>query len=168
MSAVFGACNSVTTRKIGDSEHSVTLILYPMIGNVVVGALLMLLVYQPMPGKALLICAAVGVLSVTGHLILIKAFRITEAQFIAPMQYSQIIWASIFGYIFFEEQIKYTTVAGTLIIIFSGVLFIWRELTISVNKPVLKTRNVRMSGGPPLASVEADEAEENSEEPCLR
>ena len=94
--AVLGACNSITTRKIGDSEHSVTLILYPMLGNVLVSTVLLAFVYQPMPGSALLVCAAVGLLSVAGHLLLIRAFRMTEAQFVAPTQYSQIIWASVF------------------------------------------------------------------------
>jgi S-adenosylmethionine uptake transporter len=155
--AVLGACNSINTRKIGDSEHSVTLILYPMIGNVLVSAGLVYFVYQPMPGSALVICAAVGLLSVAGHLLLIRAFRTTEAQFVGPMQYSQIIWASIYGVLFFNEPVKSSTVLGSLVIIFSGVLFIWRELTASVNRPVLRTRNVRMSGGPPLPPVETDD-----------
>jgi S-adenosylmethionine uptake transporter len=73
------------------------------------------------------------------------------------MQYSQIIWASIYGVLFFNEPVKSSTVLGSLVIIFSGVLFIWRELTASVNRPVLRTRNVRMSGGPPLPPVETDD-----------
>ncbi len=156
LAAILGACNSITTRKIGDTEHSVTLILYPMMGNVLVSAVLLTFVYQPMPGRALLVCALIGLLSVAGHLLLIRAFRMTEAQFVAPTQYSQIIWASIFGALFFNEPIKSTTVYGTLIIMFSGVLFIWRELTASANRPVLRTRNMRMSGGPPLPPVESD------------
>ncbi len=156
MSAVFGACNSINTRKIGDTEHSATLLLFPMIGNVLLSGVLMYFVYTPMPGYALLVCALVGLLSVTGHKILISAFRTTEAQFIAPTQYSQILWASLFGVVFFNETLQTTTVVGSIIIILSGVLFIWRELSVSVNMPVLKTRNVRASGGPPLVSVEAD------------
>lgn len=161
LSAVFGACNSINTRKIGNTEHSSTLLIYPMLGNVMVSAVLMYFVYKPMPGFALFTCAGIGLLSVVGHKILISAFRTTEAQFIAPMQYSQIIWASFYGAFFFNEPVKSTTVFGSLIIIFSGVLFIWRELRISTNMPVLKTRNVRSSGGPPLPSVEVD-IEENT------
>lgn len=156
LSAVFGACNSINTRKIGDTEHSATLLIYPMLGNVLVSAVLMYFVYTPMPGIALLTCAAVGLLSVAGHTILISAFRSTEAQFIAPTQYSQIIWASIFGALFFNEPLQTTTIVGSLVIILSGVLFIWRELVASTNMPVLKSRNVRSSGGPTLPSVEAD------------
>ncbi len=155
LSAVFGACNSINTRKIGDTEHSSTLLIYPMLGNVLVSAALMYFVYTPMPGTALMTCALIGLLSVAGHRILISAFRSTEAQFIAPTQYSQIIWASIFGTLFFNEPMKATTIVGSLVIILSGVLFIWRELVASTIMPVLKTRNVR-SGGPSLPSVEAD------------
>lgn len=102
----------------------------------------------------------VGLLSMAGHMILIKAFRTTEAQFIAPTQYSQILWASVYGALFFNEPVKTATVVGSVIIIFSGVLFIWRELVTSTNMPVLRTRNMRTSGAPPLVSVEADDKDE--------
>ncbi len=166
LAAVFAACNSINTRKIGNTEHSATLLIYPMLGNVLVSAALMIFVYKPMPGVALLTCALIGLLSVAGHRILISAFRNTEAQFIAPTQYSQIIWASIFGTLFFNEPLRTTTVVGSMVIILSGVLFIWRELVTSTNMPVLKSRNVRASGGPPLVSVEVDKGtpEEHSSE----
>ena len=134
-----------------------------MIGNVLISASLMYFVYTPMPGTALFICAIVGILSVTGHRILISAFRTTEAQFIAPTQYSQIIWASIFGALFFNEPVVFSTIVGSVVIILSGILFIWRELSVSSNMPVLKTRNVRASGGPLLTSVEADSGDNSKD-----
>lgn len=165
MSAIFGACNSITTRKIGNSEHSVTLILYPMLGNIVLSGFLMIPVYNAIDGHTLAVCALVGMLSVAGQLLLIKAFRTTQAQFIAPTQYSQIIWASIFGAIWFNEPVQSNTVIGTLVIVFSGILFVWRELVTSTGRPVLSTRNVRMSGGPTLLPMETDKAESEKTAP---
>jgi len=154
--AVLGACNAITTRKIGDSEHSVTLILYPMLGNVLVSGCLMLLVYQPIDKRTLVTCALIGFLSVCAHLCLLRAFRTTEAQFIAPTQYSQIIWATVFGAIWFNEPIESYTLIGSAIIILSGFIFVWREVVSTSLRPVLRTRNMRMSGAPPLLPVEAD------------
>ncbi len=155
------ACTSVVTRKIGAREHSVTLILYPMLTNIAVSGLLMSQVYQPMAGSTLLKLATIGLLSVVGQSLMIQAYRSSEAQLIAPMQYSQMLWALLYGTFVFHETVDRTVLAGAAIIVLSGLLFIWRELVASVRQPVLHTRNLRMAGGPQTQPVEADDVEQS-------
>jgi len=150
------ACTSVVTRKIGAREHGLTLILFPMLTNIVVSGVLTMFVYVPVPGIELLKLAGIGILSVIGQWMMIQAYRATEAQFVAPMQYSQIIWALIYGSLIFNESIDQQTLFGVVVIVLSGLLFIWRELVASVRQPVLRTRNLRMSGGPQTNSTEVD------------
>lgn len=150
------ACSAVVTRKIGSREHSVTLILYPMLTNVIVSGVLLCFVYQPMAGGTLLKLGCIGLLSVVGQSLMITAYRSCEAQFIAPMQYSQMLWALLFGMLVFNEAIDRTVILGASIIVLSGLLFIWRELVASVQQPLLHTRNLRMSGGPQAISAETD------------
>jgi len=151
------ACTSVVTRKIGNREHSVTLLLYPMLTNVLVSGVLTLFVYQPIPGDVLLKMCAVGMLSVLGQILMINAYRGCEAQYIAPMQYSQMLWAVVYGLLIFNEAIDRHVILGAIIIVASGLLFIWRELVASVSKPVLSTRNMRVAGGPQAIPAESDE-----------
>lgn len=155
------ACSSIVTRKIGAREHSVTLLLYPMLANVLVSGFLVILVYQPMPGIAVLKMCGIGLLSVVGQMLIINAYRTCEAQYIAPMQYSQMLWAVGYGALIFNESIDRNVVLGSLVIVISGLLFIWRELVASVTQPVLRTRNLRVSGGPQAISVESDNKPEN-------
>ena len=157
--AICVACTSVVTRKIGPREHSVVLILYPMLTNVLISGILMSQVYVPMPGTVLLKLAAIGILSVTGQALMIHAYRISEAQFVAPMQYSQMLWALLYGSLIFGETVDSTVLMGSAIIVLSGLLFIWRELVVSVTRPVLSTRNLRQAGGPQSAPREADQQE---------
>jgi len=156
------ACNSIVTRKIGSREHSVTLIIYPMLASVVVTGLATSFVYVPMPGDVLLKLCAVGVLSVIGQTLMIQAYRTSEAQFVAPMQYSQMLWGLLYGAFLFDESADRTVLLGSLIIVCSGLLFIWRELVASVKQPVLRTRNVRIAGGPQTQSVETDSVRKTS------
>ncbi len=156
--AVCVACNSIVTRKIGSREHSVTLIIYPMLTNVVVTGIATAFVYVPMSGEVLLKLCAIGVLSVIGQTLMIMAYRSSEAQFVAPMQYSQMLWALIFGAWIFNESPDRTVLLGSAVIVCSGLLFLWRELVASVMQPVLRTRNVRIAGGPQAQSVETDTA----------
>ena len=157
------ACNSVVTRKIGSREHSVTLIIYPMLTNVVITGVATAFVYVPMPGDVLMKLCAVGLLSVVGQTMMILAYRASEAQFVAPMQYSQMLWALIYGALIFNESVDQTVLMGSAVIVCSGLLFIWRELVASVTQPVLRTRNMRMAGGPQTRSVEADQREQSGD-----
>ncbi len=153
------ACTSVVTRKIGSREHSVTLIIYPMLTNVAVTGIATLFVYVPMPGDVILRLCGIGLLSVIGQTLMIQAYRTSEAQFVAPMQYSQMLWALLYGALVFHETVDRTVLLGSAVIVCSGLLFIWRELVASVKQPVLRTRNMRMAGGPQAQSVEADHRE---------
>ena len=154
------ACTSIVTRKIGSREHSVTLIIYPMLTNVLVTGVATMFVYEPIAGRALLLLGAVGILSVLGQTLMIKAYRQCEAQFVAPMQYSQMLWALLYGVLVFHEEIDQTVMMGSAVIVCSGLLFIWRELVASVRQPVLRTRNVRIAAGPHTRSAEADAREQ--------
>lgn len=153
------ACTSVVTRKIGSREHSVTLIIYPMLTNVVVTGLVTIFVYVPMSGDVMLRLCAIGLLSVVGQTLMIKAYRTSEAQFIAPMQYSQMLWALGYGAWIFNESVDQMVILGSAVIVCSGLLFIWRELVASVKQPVLRTRNLRLAGGPQSRPEEADRRE---------
>ena len=154
------AFTSVVTRKIGSREHSVTLILYPMLSNVAVTGIVTMFVYVPIPGDVLLRLCAIGILSVIGQFLMIQAYRTSQAQFVAPMQYSQMLWALIYGALVFNETVDRTVLLGSAVIVCSGLLFIWRELAASVKKPVLSTRNLRQAGGPATLPAEADKSEQ--------
>lgn len=158
MAALGSACASIVTRKIGAEEHPLTLVVYPMLTNIVVTGIALIFVYLPMSGEQLLKLGVVGVLSVIAQMMLIRAYRTSEAQYVAPMQYSQMLWAILYGTLVFGEVADRYVIAGSLIIIASGLLFIWRELAVSVSRPVLKTRNLRFSGGPQAISSETDSA----------
>lgn len=154
------ACTSIVTRKIGSREHSVILIMYPMLSNVVVMGVATAFVYVPVPGLVLLQLCAIGMLSVIGQALMIQAYRVSEAQFVAPMQYSQMLWALLFGALIFDETVDRSVLLGSAIIVCSGLLFIWRELVASVKQPVLRTRNVRIAGGPQAQPIESDQREQ--------
>jgi len=147
LAAIIGACShaiaSIVVRKIGQEERSVVILLYPMMANFVVMACALPFVYVPMPAIDL---GGLGVIAVFAFIatgLLIAAYKAGEAVIVAPMQYSQIIWAALFGYIFFNETLDVWTLTGAAIIIASGLYIVLREShgSTSQNTPVLRTRN---------------------------
>ena len=159
------ACSSLTatiTRRIGSSERSATLILYPLLANIVVAASTLYFVYRPMPFVDLAKMAGIGMLAMLGQYLIITAYRSAPAAFVAPFQYSQMLWAIFYGYFWFGEIPKSNVYLGASVIILAGLLIVWRESStgVSANRPFLKTRNIRAVSAAPMRSVECDEAPE--------
>jgi S-adenosylmethionine uptake transporter len=141
--ALLGAATSVIVRKVGNSERAVVLMLYPMMANFVVMGVALPFVYVPVPPQHFAMMAGIAALGLLGGVLIIAAYRRAPAIIVAPMQYSQIIWAIIFGHFVFGENIDMYTAIGTGIIIASGVYIVLREdkPTVSKNRPVLETRS---------------------------
>ena len=141
--ATLGAMNSVLVRKTGHTERAAVIMLYPMIANFIVAGLAMPFVYKPMPIADLGLVAAMAALGITASLLAIAAYRRAPAVIVAPMQYSQIIWATLFGTLIFNETHDLMTAVGTVIIIASGIYIVLREdkPQVSRNRPVLETRS---------------------------
>lgn len=142
VSAIGGAFASIVVRKIGKDERSVVLIIYPMVANFVLMGALMPFVYKPMPFVDLSLSFVIAGLALIAVSCLIGAYKIGSAIIVAPMQYSQILWATLFGMIFFNEQPTWPTAIGATIIIASGIYIVLREDSgASENSPVLRTRS---------------------------
>ncbi len=141
--ACFGAFASVVVRKIGREERSVVLILYPMMANCLVMGAALPFVYQPMPGQDLGALAIIAAMALAGTSCLIFAYRTAPAIIVAPMQYSQILWATLYGVLLFDEGLTLPTTIGSGIIIASGIYIVLREDRGggSATTPVLRTRS---------------------------
>ncbi|KPP93127.1 MAG: S-adenosylmethionine uptake transporter [Rhodobacteraceae bacterium HLUCCA08] len=154
--AVGGAVVSIIARRIGTEERPVVMLLYPMVANFVLMGAALAWVYEPMPVEHLGLLFVISALAWTGSRLILEAYRSGEAAIIAPMQYSQIIWASAFGLIFFGEGIDGATMLGTGIIIASGIYIVLREsrANVSAHRPVLRTRSrPSMGSAPRIGSV---------------
>lgn len=154
IAALGGSIASIVVRKIGADERPVVMLLYPMVTNFVVMACLLPLVYVPMPIEHLGLLGVVAAFAWTASRMIITAYQSGEAAIIAPMQYSQIIWASAYGSFFFGESIDLPTAIGAGIIIASGLYIVLRESRgTSENTPVLRTRSRGETGTSPRISL---------------
>ena len=154
VSAICGAFAAVVVRKIGREERSVVIMLYPMMANFIVMAALLPLVYVPMPLPDLGKTALIALLGWTAGRFLIAAYSTGEAVIVAPMQYSQILWATLYGVLFFDELPDNATLAGSAVIIASGLFIVLRESRVpDSEQPVLRTRSRPETGTTPRVST---------------
>ncbi len=156
VAAFAGALNSIIVRKIGNDERGVVMILYPMLTNLVLTAVILPFVYVEVPIGDFGWLAVVSALALLAMGFLISAYTRGDAIIVAPMQYSQIVWAAIFGALLFSEYPEWQTYVGTVIIALSGIYILKRETTgdVSRNTPVLKTRTrIGLSAGMRVGSI---------------
>jgi drug/metabolite transporter (DMT)-like permease len=141
--AICGAFASVVVRRIGAEERSVVLLLYPLVANFVIMGAAIPFVYQPMPVQDLGRVALTALLAFAAMNCMIYAYRHAEAALIAPMQYSQILWALFYGALLFQETPSRTTLVGAGVVIASGLYIVFRESRagVSATTPVLRSRS---------------------------
>ena len=145
--AVFSAIAAVVVRKIGHEERSAVLLLYPMVANFLVMGCMLPFVYRPMPAVDVGGVMLMALLGFLGALFHISAYRAGDAVVVAPMQYSQILWAVLYGAVFFGERPDWGTGIGAAIIILSGVYVVLREDRGGVSqRPVLHTQSRFVTG----------------------
>lgn len=154
--AFCGAGTAVISRKISPTENMATMILIPLLATIAVSGSALYFVYQPMPLGHLALMFLVGALGLVGQFCVLTGFKMAPAAFVGPMQYSQIVWAILFGYVFFNETIDVWVVVGSLVTIISGVAIILRERAVSKTRPNLNTRNGRMVGAPMMGQKKDD------------
>ena len=102
--ALSGAIASVIVRKIGQEERLGRSDGIPNDRHIHFMGIALQYTYEPMPLSDLRISFLIAVLGLIATFFVIAAYRIGEAAIVAPMQYSQIIWASLFGYFLFDES----------------------------------------------------------------
>lgn len=69
-----------------------------------------------------LLIASCGVIAATGMMFLTTAYRIARASLVTSFEYSGILWAPMWGFLFFGEVPRLTTVAGALLIVGAGLV----------------------------------------------
>ena len=146
--AFASALGAIIVRRIGREERNLVLLMFPMLGSFLVMGSLMLPDYKPMPLEDLIAVAILSLLGFVALNFMIAAYKTAEAVVVAPMQYSQIVWASLYGMLLFNETPDTRTLIGAAVIIASGIYIVLRESRkdVSKNTPVLRSRS-RVAAG---------------------
>lgn len=126
-SALSSSVVGLSSRRIGRVERMGVLLLWPLLLTMGVMGAALPWVYRPMSGLELGMTAGIAALGVAAMLCMISAYRRAEASIVAPMQYSQMLWAIFWGALIFAEWPDAWTLSGATLIIASGVYIVLRE-----------------------------------------
>jgi len=122
--AVVYALYQILTRKMSSTESPVTLLFHTaLIGSALTTAALPWMNHGPDPSTPdYLAMGAMGVLAGCGHFLLTRAFREAPASLLSPLLYVQLLWATLFGWLVFDQLPDRIALGGMLVIGVAGVL----------------------------------------------
>jgi S-adenosylmethionine uptake transporter len=125
VSTITYSLSLVLLRSRATRDHPITIVAVQNIGSVLIlGSLAPFApagLWQPLGLPDLVNFAGVGLLGIGGHLVIAKAYSLAPAARMAPADYTALVYASVFGYVFFAETPAWTTVVGALLIMASSL-----------------------------------------------
>jgi drug/metabolite transporter (DMT)-like permease len=75
----------------------------------------------------LVLLLSCGVIAALGLTLLTQAYRIAEANVVAPFEYSALVWAVLYGWVFWRDWPDATAWTGIAIIVGAGLYVLYRE-----------------------------------------
>lgn len=126
LTAVANAFYALITRRLAGRDKPRTTLFYSgLIGALIVVPVLPAVWAAP-PGKVWVAVVGMGVLATLGHYLLIQANERAAASVLAPFSYSQLLGATVLGFLVFGDVPDRWTLLGMVVIAASGV---WMLLT---------------------------------------
>ncbi len=78
-----------------------------------------------------------GIVAMAAHMLVNRALKISDAATVAPLQYTLLLWAVIFGFLFFGDVPRLTMLIGAALIVASGLFIFIREQMLKKKETVL-------------------------------
>ena len=125
--AVFTALVSIELRQLSRTEDTGTIVFWFSLLSLAPLGLAYLFVIQPHPGWVWATMLAAGLVGGIGQLALTGALRFAPVSAVLPMDYSSLIWATLYGLLLFGVLPTPATWIGAPVIIASGLYIVWRE-----------------------------------------
>lgn len=104
-----------------------TLVLWQTVAAFVTGLVISPFDWTPiiLPDFALL--SLLGVVAMFAHILVNRALKLADAATVAPLQYTLLFWAILFGWLVFGDTPRWSMLIGAGIIVASGLFIFYRE-----------------------------------------
>ena len=141
LGGLLAAMAKVTVRRLGRSEPTVRTVVYFAILGALVSFVPMLFNWRSPDAGQWLMLVLIGLFGSLGQLLLTRGYAIAPAARIGPFTYFSVVYAALFGYLFWGETLELAFIAGAGLIITAGVMAL---------------QGARSANGKPVVQVEGD------------
>jgi S-adenosylmethionine uptake transporter len=129
--AVFAACcwglSVILVRLISKSETTANQMIVSNALFAAVCALMLAWCWKTPDPFSLLLMLGLGLAGGLGQFFLYEGFRFAPASVVAPIEYTGLVWAFLYGYVIWADIPKIEVFAGAALIVISSLALIWFE-----------------------------------------
>lgn len=130
LSALFYALTQISARQLSNSETSASILFYYSLGVLLISGCLVPFYWQMPPLEDWGLFFLLALFGSFGQLFLNQACRYGEVSLIAPMEYTSLFWAILFGFMVWGDIPSWTVILGASIIIVSTLYITRREMAV--------------------------------------
>ncbi|WP_395003539.1 DMT family transporter [Cypionkella sp.] len=132
--AFCSALAQVFVRKLVNTEKTAAIVFYFSLTSTVLSLTTLPFGWAVPTAWQFATLVLAGLLGGVGQILLTSSYRGTDASLIAPFDYASMIFALAIGYFVFAEVPTLTMLGGAALVIFAGILIIWRERKLGLER----------------------------------
>ena len=125
--ALSTACATIAIRRLGATEAVATTVFWFAVSSLVPLSLAMPFVGHAHAPQTFAVIAGFSLAGGIAQLFLTGALRLAPVALVMPMDYSALLWASLLGWLVFDQLPSRWTWIGAPIVIAAGLVILWRE-----------------------------------------
>ena len=126
----------IVTRMLRDT-HDTVLMTSQMSGTFALGAVTTPFAWVTPSLYDLMFLAGIGAISIGAQFSINRSLKLAPASVVVPYQYTMLVWAILFGYIGFGDVPDAFMLAGSAIIVASGLYIFHREQIVARREPLV-------------------------------
>ena len=135
VAAIFFAMRQIVSRVLGSTDRTSTTVAYTaLVGSFVLTIPLPFVWKWPSTTQEIVILTTMSVMAALAEFLVIKSLEAAHAVVVAPVQYTLIIWGTMYGFLVFGQLPDFWTWTGAAIIIATG-FYTLRQERLATIKP---------------------------------
>ena len=83
-----------------------------------------------------------GIVSCVAHLMIVRALKLAPAALLAPLHYTLLLWAVIFGWVFFDDVPGMRILLGSAVVVLAGLFIFHRQKVVATAPPEIVPRGI--------------------------
>ena len=133
---LFFAFLLISGRSLRKTPDTV-LAFWQMVSGMIGGLLLSIFDWATPNPRDLMLLGLLGIVAMSAHMLINRSLKLADASVVAPLQYTLLFWAIVFGWLFFGDVPSVAMLIGATLIVASGLFIFFRETALKKRDRVL-------------------------------
>lgn len=126
---VLAAVAMVSIRRMSTSEPTIRIVFYFTVVGTLISAVPLVWSWQSPQPRIWWLLVFIGLLAAVGQILITKGYSLAPAAQVGPFTYGNVVFATLFGWIFWGESLDAMTWVGAVLICIAGIIAARRTKT---------------------------------------